>query len=71
VSIGGLAQQLSVQLLEAGIHPKTFKSLAAQGYPNGLYGSQSYHQKQSGLDVGHLAQVIHQFHHSLIDSLPE
>jgi transketolase len=58
VGIGGLAQQLSVQLLEAGIHPKTFKSLAAQGYPNGLYGSQSYHQKQSGLDVENIIQVI-------------
>ncbi|MEZ4901480.1 MAG: hypothetical protein R2822_06820 [Spirosomataceae bacterium] len=51
VSIGGLGQQLSVQLLEAGIHPKSFKSLTAQGYPDGRYGSQSYHQAQSGLDV--------------------
>lgn len=51
VSTGGLAQQLSVKLLEQGISLSTFKSLKAEGYPNGLYGSQSYHQKLSGLDA--------------------
>lgn len=66
VSIGGLAQQLSVKLLEAGIHPKNFKSLAAQGYPNGRYGSQSYHQTQSGLDAANIASIIHSFTPSLI-----
>lgn len=49
VSIGGLAQQLSVQLLQRNIHPKRFISLHAQGYPQGLYGSQAFHQEQSGL----------------------
>lgn len=66
VSIGGLAQQLSVKLLEAGIHPKNFKSLAAKGYPNGRYGSQSYHQTQSGLDAANIAAIIHSFTPSLI-----
>lgn len=61
VSIGGLAQQLSVKLLEAGIHPKNFKSLAAQGYPNGRYGSQGYHQAQSGLDVNNIVSTIRSF----------
>lgn len=61
VSIGGLAQQLSVKLLEAGIHPKNFKSLTAQGYPNGRYGSQSYHQAQSGLDVNNIINSIQSF----------
>lgn len=61
VSIGGLGQQLSVKLLEAGIRPKNFKSLTAQGYPNGRYGSQSYHQAQSGLDVESIIQAIHSF----------
>ena len=50
VSIGGLAQQLSVKLLGQGILPSRFVSLCAQGYPNGLYGDQKYHQQQSGLD---------------------
>lgn len=69
VSIGGLAQQLSVKLLEAGIHPKNFKSLAAQGYPNGRYGSQSYHQTQSGLDVENIVNTIQSFTNSPIHSL--
>ncbi len=58
VGIGGLAQQLSVQLLENNIHPKNFTSLRAEGYLNGLYGSQSYHQKQSGLDVENIVKML-------------
>ncbi|MCE6991670.1 transketolase family protein [Dyadobacter sp. CY323] len=62
ISIGGLAQQLSVQLLEKGIFPQSFKSLRAEGYPNGRYGSQGYHQKLSGLDpdsiLSHISQLM-------------
>ncbi len=65
VSVGGLAQKLSVKLLEAGVHPRNFKSLAAQGYPDGLYGSQSYHQAQSGLDSANIIRTLHSFSHSL------
>jgi len=61
VSIGGLAQQLSVKLLEKGIHPASFCSVSAQGYPSGLYGDQAFHQRQSGLDAGSLANVLRQF----------
>lgn len=50
VSIGGLAQQLAVQLLELRIAPASFVSLRAEGYPNKRYGSQQYHQKLSRLD---------------------
>ena len=60
ISIGGLAQQLSVQLLEKGIRPENFKSLRAEGYPNGRYGSQSFHQKQSELDPESIAKYIGQ-----------
>ncbi len=58
VATGGLAQQLSVQLLARGIHPHSFQSLHAEGYPNKLYGSQSYHQKLSGLDSGNIARLV-------------
>ena len=61
VSVGGLGQQLSVKLMEAGVRPQVFKSITAQGYPNGLYGSQSYHQTQSGLDVANLVAVLRGF----------
>lgn len=60
VSIGGLAQQLSVKLLERSIAPSGFRSLTAQGYPDGRYGDQAYHQKQSGLDAEHIAHVLQQ-----------
>ncbi|GAB2772623.1 transketolase C-terminal domain-containing protein [Rhabdobacter roseus] len=59
VSIGGLAQQLSVQLLEKGVKISSFASLKAEGYPNGNYGSQAYHQRESGLDAEYLAQRLH------------
>lgn len=60
ISTGGLAQQLSVQLLEKGVFPKSFKSLKAEGYPGGKYGSQSYHQKLSELDSDSILRHIHQ-----------
>lgn len=62
ISTGGLAQQLSVQLLEKGVFPRSFKSLRAEGYPNSRYGSQTYHQKLSGLDpdsiISHIGNLM-------------
>lgn len=61
VSIGGLAQQLSVKMLAEGAIPSQFVSLSAQGYPNGLYGDQKYHQQLSGLDPVSIAQQLTTF----------
>ncbi|MCK8490344.1 MULTISPECIES: transketolase [Spirosoma] len=61
VSIGGLAQQLSVKLLAYGAAPSHFVSLSAQGYPNGLYGDQKYHQQLSGLDPANIARQLASF----------
>lgn len=61
VSIGGLAQQLSVKLLENGLSFRRFVSLSAQGYPDGLYGDQHYHQQQSGLDTASIQQQLASF----------
>ncbi|PMD98777.1 transketolase [Siphonobacter sp. BAB-5405] len=58
VSIGGLAQQLSVQVLERGLSLKSFKSLRAEGYPGGLYGDQAYHQQRSHLDPDSILQAL-------------
>lgn len=58
VSIGGLAQQLSVQLLEQSIAPRSFVSLRAEGYPNKKYGSQQYHQKLSRLDAQSIQESL-------------
>jgi transketolase len=61
VSIGGLAQQLSVKLLADGAAPSHFVSLSAQGYPNGLYGDQKYHQQLSGLDPANISRQLSSF----------
>lgn len=58
VAVGGLGQQLAAALLERGIRPAAFRSLTAQGYPNGRYGDQAYHQKLSGLDAQHLQHLL-------------
>ena len=58
VSTGGLAQQLSVQLLERSVFISSFKSLKAEGYPNKRYGSQAYHQKLSSLDAASIIDYI-------------
>ena len=51
VSRGGLGENLSLLLLKKSIAPKKFRHLCANGYPEGLYGDQKYHQKDSQLDV--------------------
>ncbi|MPR36663.1 transketolase family protein [Salmonirosea aquatica] len=63
ISTGGLAQQLSVQLLEKGIRPDRFVSLHAQGYPGHKYGSQQYHQRLSQLDAASLAESLQSLLH--------
>ena len=49
VSRGGLGENLSLLLLEKSAGCKLVHRFAC-GYPDGLYGSQSYHQEMSGLD---------------------
>lgn len=49
VQRGGIGEHLALKLLSAQI-TCFFKHLFAVGYPDGLYGSQSYHQQQCGLD---------------------
>ena len=45
----GLAEALGYALLVAGVLPASFTSLHAAGYPSGRYGSQGFHQRESGL----------------------
>jgi transketolase len=46
---GGLGEALSHRLLSSGIVPDSMTSLHAAGYPSGRYGSQRWHQAESGL----------------------
>lgn len=57
VSRGGLGENLSLLLLKKAVGCKLAHQFAA-GYPNGLYGSQAYHQKMSGLDPETIHKII-------------
>ncbi|MBU6376197.1 MAG: hypothetical protein KGQ59_09395 [Bdellovibrionales bacterium] len=57
IAHGGLGSALALALLRAGAHPQ-IEHLHALGYPDGLYGSQSYHQTRSGLDEASIARVL-------------
>jgi len=58
VSQGGLAQNLALALLSAGISPDRFVARTAQGYPSGLYGSQRFHRVECGLDPGSIVGFL-------------
>jgi len=45
----GLGEALSHMFLRQAVLPESFTSLHAAGYPDGRYGSQRWHQEQSGL----------------------
>jgi transketolase len=46
---GGIGQMLAALLLEYQIAPKHFSILSAQGYPSGLYGSQTFCRRENNL----------------------
>jgi transketolase len=45
----GLGEALSHLFLTSGVIPRSLTSLHAAGYPSGRYGSQRWHQEESGL----------------------
>ena len=45
----GLGEALSHLLLTSGLIPASLTCLHAAGYPSGRYGSQRWHQEESGL----------------------
>jgi transketolase len=54
---GGLAENLAEALASRGVHYRLLHQHAA-GYPRGRYGSQNYHQKESGLDSASLQAIV-------------
>jgi transketolase len=50
VAHGGAGEMVAHKLLTRSVAPRRFSHLAARGYPSGLYGSQKFHRKESGLD---------------------
>ncbi len=59
VARGGMGEHVAAALVKEGVAFK-MKHHHAVGYPNGRYGSQAYHQTQSGLDVGSLKKTVTQ-----------
>lgn len=59
----GLGEALGRLLLTRGVCPRSFTALHAAGYPSGRYGSQRWHQEESGLAgralFSRLEKVIH------------
>jgi len=51
VAHGGLGGMIATQLLHRAIAPSRFSHVAARGYVSGLYGSQGFHRRESGLDA--------------------
>jgi len=54
---GGLGEHLAARMAQQGV-PFRLHHTYAVGYPDGLYGSQSYHQSRSGLDPVSLQQMF-------------
>ena len=61
IAIGGLGSAVSLLVNESGLPIRKFISLHAEGYPNGLYGSQGYHQQISGLDEENISRTINSY----------
>ena len=57
VSRGGIGENIAVLVLKNNIKC-LFSHLHANGYENGLYGSQAYHQKMNGLDSESIGNEI-------------
>ncbi len=61
ISVGGLGSTIALLANEHGLPINKFNSLHAEGYPNGLYGSQGYHQQLSGLDEENISRTINAY----------
>ncbi len=58
VERGGLAEHVLSRLAKDSLFPEVFVSMHAKGYPSKLYGNQSFHQTESGLDVESIKNQI-------------
>jgi transketolase len=57
VARGGLGEHLAAVLASRGV-AFTLNHSHAQGYPEGIYGSQNYHQRRSALDANSLQDTL-------------
>jgi transketolase len=58
VEHGGLGQMLAASLGKLGLMPPRFALRHALRYPSGLYGSQRFHRRESGLDAESIVSFL-------------
>ena len=58
VGQGGVGAMLAAWALHAGLMLRGFRHLHACGYPSGLYGSQAFHRRESGLDGDSIREAV-------------
>ena len=58
VAQGGIGQMIAAKVLEKNIPLQSFSRLNAQGYVSGLYGSQKFHQVESGLTKENIIKTL-------------
>ena len=58
IAHGGAGQMIARCLLSMGLAPKKFTHRYALGYVSGLYGSQTFHRTECGLDPSSLIQAL-------------
>ncbi len=58
VAQGGVGAMLAVWTLTQGLALRGFRHLHARGYPSGLYGSQGFHRRESGLDADSIRNAV-------------
>jgi transketolase len=57
VKAGGLGMQIMYEIASNSLRPSKIIHRFAQRYPSGLYGSQTFHRKESGLDFDSIQQL--------------
>jgi len=60
---GGIGEHIASLILKEKLPCKDFGHLFAKGYPNGLYGSQSYHQEINNLDSESILKELKRLFH--------
>jgi transketolase len=64
VQVGGFGQMLFHLLVAAGGQPPRSNHRVALGYVSGLYGSQTFHRKECGLDPASIVAELREVQHS-------
>jgi transketolase len=58
VAQGSVGQAMAYAVVKEGMVLQSFRHHCAVGYPSGLYGSQSFHRRESGLDPDSILDAI-------------